>query len=374
MKKISILALHLGYGGIEKCISALANALTNDYEVEILCTYKLYDNPVYDIDKKVRIIYLTDVIPNKNEFKLALKHKNIIKIIKEGMKAIKVLYLKRYSNIKAIKKCNSDIIISTRDYFNYLVGRYSKQEKIGWEHNHHHNDKKYINNLIKSCRNIDKLVLVSNNLKEYYKKLFEDKNMSCQCIYIPNFLDDIPEVSSNLKNNNLLSVGRLSKEKGMIDLIDVYKLVDLKINDTHLNIIGDGVEKENIEKKIIKDNLALKVELHGFQDKEYINNYYLDSSIYLMTSITESFGLVLIEAMSYGIPCIAYDTAEGANDIIQNNYNGYLIKNRNEHDMADKIIELLNNRKELQRLGSNAKKTALKYSQKEVLEEWKKVL
>lgn len=374
MKKVSILALHLGYGGIEKCISSLANALVNDYEVEILCTYKLYDEPVYEIDKKVKIKYLTDVMPNKNEFKLAVKHKNIIKILKEGIKALNVLYHKKYANIKAIKNCHSDIIISTRDYFNYLVGKYAKQEKIGWEHNHHHNDKKYINNLTKSCRHLDKLILVSNNLKDYYTKLFEDKKINCQCIYIPNFLDQIPELSSKLKNNNLLSVGRLSKEKGMADLIDVYKLVDLKVNDTHLNIIGDGVEKENIEKKILKDNLALKVELHGFQDKDYINRFYLDSSLYLMTSKTESFGLVLVEAMSYGLPCIAYDSAEGANDIIQNNYNGYLIKNRNEHDMADKIIELLNNRKELQRLGNNAKKTALKYSQKEVLEEWKKVL
>ena len=374
MKKISILSLHLGYGGIEKCISALANSLVDDFNVEILCTYKLYDKPVYDIDNRVKIKYITDVIPNKNDLKLALKHKNFIKTIKEGIKAIKVLYLKKYNNINAIKNCDSDIIISTRDYFNTLSGKYARQEVIGWEHNHHHNDKAYIKKIVKSCKNIKKLVLVSNNLKEYYSKLFKEKNISCECYYIPNFLDDIPDVSSKLNNNNLISVGRLSPEKKMPDLIDVFKLVDLKVNDTSLDIIGDGIEKELIEKKILKDNLALKVKLHGFQDKDFINECYLNSSIYLMTSKTESFGLVLIEAMSYGLPCIAYDSAEGANDIIQNNYNGYLIKNRNEHEMADTIISLLNDRKELKRLGENAKKTALKYSRKEVLKEWMKIL
>ena len=374
MKKISILSLHLGYGGIEKCISALANALANNYDVEILCVYKLYDKPAYDIDKKVSIKYLTNVIPNKNDFKLALKHKNIIKIIKEGIISLKVLYLKKKYSIKAIKECNSDILISTRDYFNILSGKYFKKEKIGWEHNHHHNDKSYIKRIIKSSKYLDKLVLVSNNLKDYYANLFKENNIKCNCVYIPNFLDEIPEESSKLNNNNLISVGRLSPEKKMPDLIDVYKLVDLNINDTHLDIIGDGVDKEMMEQKILKENLALKIKLHGFQDKDYINNCYKNSSIYLMTSKTESFGLVLIEAMSYGIPCIAFDSAEGANDIIQNNYNGYLIKNRNEHDMADKIISLLNNRKELKRLGENAKKTALKYSKKEVLEEWIKIL
>ena len=93
-----------------------------------------------------------------------------------------------------------------------------------------------------------------------------------------------------------------------------------------------------------------------------------------MTSYTESFGLVLIEAMAYGIPCIAYDSAEGANDIIQNNYNGYLIKNRNEHDMADAVIKLLSNRAELKRLSNNARQTALKYTATSVKDKWLEVL
>ena len=55
MKKITILALHLGYGGIERCISNLVNSLCNDYEIEIISTYKLFDTPVFKIDDKVTI-------------------------------------------------------------------------------------------------------------------------------------------------------------------------------------------------------------------------------------------------------------------------------------------------------------------------------
>ena len=65
MKKITILALHLGYGGIERCISNLVNSLCNDYEIEIISTYKLFDTPVFKIDDKVTIKYLiTDMKPN----------------------------------------------------------------------------------------------------------------------------------------------------------------------------------------------------------------------------------------------------------------------------------------------------------------------
>ena len=69
MKKISILSLHLGYGGIEKSIIALANLLCEKYTVEIACTYCLYDKPAFVLDKRIKVKYLTkDIAPNKEEF------------------------------------------------------------------------------------------------------------------------------------------------------------------------------------------------------------------------------------------------------------------------------------------------------------------
>ena len=61
MKKISILSLHFGYGGIEKCVCALANLLSSKYQVEIACSYKLYDEPVFELNDNVSIKYLTDI-------------------------------------------------------------------------------------------------------------------------------------------------------------------------------------------------------------------------------------------------------------------------------------------------------------------------
>ena len=91
MKKVTILALHLGYGGIEKCIAALANSLVDTYKVEILAIYKLYDKPAFYIDPKVHIRYLSKVVPNKNDFKYAVKRVNIFKIIKVVAITIKAI-------------------------------------------------------------------------------------------------------------------------------------------------------------------------------------------------------------------------------------------------------------------------------------------
>ena len=82
MKKISILSLHLNFGGIERAIVSLANYLCNYYDVEIACTYKINEESSFELNKKVKVKYLTNVVPNKKEFKSALKSFNIIKIIK----------------------------------------------------------------------------------------------------------------------------------------------------------------------------------------------------------------------------------------------------------------------------------------------------
>ena len=374
MKKITFLALHLGYGGIEKCISNVANLLCNDYDIEILTTYKLYEEEKYKLDDKVKVTYLTDVKPNRKELIYDFKHFKILSFIKECFIAIKVLFLKKRTMINALKNNKSDIYISTRIYFNNILSKYGNGIKIAWEHNHHHNDEKYIKQFTNSCKNLDKAILVSKDLCNYYGYLFKNNNIKCECIYIPNFINNTTDRLTDLNNNNLISVGRLSKEKGFIDLIDVFKLIDMEDGNYSLNIVGDGLEYDRINNKIIDYNLTRKIKLLGYKDQEEINDLYVNSCLYLMTSYTESFGLVLIEAMSYGLPCIAYSSAEGAKDIIVNGYNGYLIENRNEHEMAKIVLDLLKNKDRLAELSRNAKITSEKFSAENTKKYWLEIL
>src|SRR5574344_673970 len=134
MKKVTVLALHLGYGGIEKAISSLVNNICDKYEVEIISTYRMFEIPVFKIDKRVKIRYLMDDKPNKKELIDSLKQLRLITFIKESFKSFKILKLKKNLMINAIKKCNSDIIISTRDIHNYWLGLYGNKKsiKIGW--------------------------------------------------------------------------------------------------------------------------------------------------------------------------------------------------------------------------------------------------
>lgn len=375
MKKITILALHLGYGGIEKCISNLANLLCNDYKIEIISTYKLFDKPAFEINKKVKVKYLlTDLKPNKKEIQESLKKLKFTSLIKELIKAKKILKLKKELMINYIKNCHSDIIISTRDIHNLWLSKYGNSSclKIGWEHNYHNNDKSYINKIVKSACNLDYFVLVSKDLEEFYRKKLE--NTKCKTINIPNMLDYYPNNVSSLKEESIISIGRLSKEKGFLDLIDVFKLVHELYPSWHLDIIGDGPEKKKIENKIHEYKLNDVITLHGFQTKEYINKMLEKSSVYVMCSLTEAFPIVLLEAFSFGIPAVSFTSANGACEIITDNWDGYLIKDRDKKHMAKRICELINNYNRRFIMGQNASKKSLNYQANEIKEKWIKIM
>lgn len=371
MKKLTILALHLGYGGIERAISMLANSLVDEYEITIASTYKLYDEPPFILDKRIKVEYLIeDMVPNKNEFISSLKNLKFVDTIKEGIKAVKILKQKKEKMIEYIKNCKSDIMISTRDIHNKWLGTYGNKNiiKIGWEHNHHNDNKKYINKLVKSVQNLDYFVLVSNELTSFYTEQL--KNSNCKCVYIPNTIDYIPEDKSLLKEENIVSIGRLSKEKGYLDLIDVYKIVHSKYPNWKLNIIGDGIERKAIEEKIKNYGLEENIILHGFQNREYINKFLNKSSLYVMTSYTESFGIVLLEAYAFGIPAVSFTSAQGACEIITDNWDGYLVKNRDKEQMAKRICELISNYNRRFIMGKNASKKAEEYSIEKIKNKW----
>lgn len=371
MKKISILSLHLGFGGIEKSIIALANLLADNYNVEIACSYRLYDKPAFNINKKVKIRYLTkDIAPNKDEFKDALKHKNIPNIIHEGKKSINILKLRKSTMIDYIKNTDSDIIISSRDIFDDWLGKYAKDGvvKIGWEHNHFHGNMKYANKIVKYARKLDYFVLVSKELRDYYGGRLKDTK--CKCVYIPNIIDKLPKYLSRLNKKRLVSVGRLSPEKGPMDLLRIYNRINEIHPDWKLDIIGDGPERTKMEEYILENNLSKNVTLHGFRNKDYIDDILHNSSIYLMTSFTESFGIVLIEAMSHGVPCVAFDSAEGARELIDHGENGFLVKDRDFSKYINRVFKLIDDKTLRETIGKNAYEEAKLYTGEVVIKLW----
>ena len=336
--KVTIYALHLNYGGVEKNICMKANILSQIYNVEIISLYKL-NEPKFDLNEKVKIRYLTQNIkPNKKEFLEALKRKNIFKTLKEGFYSLKVLYLKNTLLTKSMINCNSEIIISTRVDFTLKLLKNNEYNniKIAEEHIYHNNNLNYLNKLYKILKTIDYLMPSSKYLCEYYKDIFNDYSYKIKTNNMP--IESNNDIST-LKNKSIISVGRLDKVKGYDDLIKLFAKLNNK--EWTLNIVGDGPEYNSLKQLIKKLNMEDNIKLLGFKSPQELNKLYKESSIYIMTSLEESFGLVLLEAASHGLPILAYSSALGAKEILKDD-RGILIDNREESLMINNLEELIN--------------------------------
>lgn len=369
-KKITILMLHLQHGGIERQTILFANELCKKYNVEIISTYSMKKEPAYNVDNRIKIKYLIDDAPNRNEFKEAIKKINIFKIMKEGLKAFKILKLKKKLMEEQIKKLDSDYVLSTRIEYAEMLSKYAQSGVITITQEHLHDDStKYISRVKKAFSNLDFLIVLGPGSYENYSKWLID-NKKIKILEIPNILDNIPDEKSKLNGFTLVSTGRMHPVKGFDDLLKVFKIVHDNISSARLNLIGDGDEYEKIKSMACKIGVSEYINMPGMVSIENVKKYMLESDIYVMTSLTECFPMVLLEASSCGLPLIAFDVPVGPKAIIQDGYNGYLIQERDIEQMAKKIIELLKNRNKMDEMSKCAVDNARQYLAENVMKKW----
>ena len=373
MKKITIMMLHLQHGGIEKQTITLANELCKTYEVEFISTYNMQSKPAYPVDDRIKIKYLIDGKPNRDEIKSAIKTKNIVQLIKQVIKAVRILYLKKHLMIKEVKKLECDYVLSTRIEFAEMLSKYAPTNVVTMTQEHLHDDsKRYVDRARKAFSNLDYLLVLCDGSRENFAKWLKD-NKKIKIVQIPNILNYIPDESALLNGNNLVSVGRLHPVKNFETLIKAFGIIEKSIPDATLTIVGGGEEYNRLNNLIAQMQLTNKVTITGMVSADQVRGYMLSSDIYVMTSHTECFPMVLLEASAVGLPLVSFDVPVGPRSIIVNGENGYLVDYADVQHLAERIVHLLRSRSELKELGVNAKKSAYKYTTDKIMPLWREL-
>ena len=191
-------------------------------------------------------------------------------------------------------------------------------------------------------------------------------------IVIPNPLWFSPNHEADLSQKNVIAVGRHTHEKGFDRLLEIWKKTIINHPDWHLTIYG----KTNLDFDLIAMAKKLQIEKNStFCDPvKNINEKYLEASIYLMTSRFEGFGMVLIEAMASGLPCIAYDSPCGPRTIIENDSNGFLIENGNENQFIQALEKIIVDENLRFEMGKNARISVNKYQIDAIMQKWNSLL
>ncbi len=374
MKKITFLMLHLNYGGIEKQVTTLANELSKEYKIEIISLYNILSGKsFYELDERINVKYIFNSGPNRSEIKNALKKFKLINLVSELRKAFKMLYTKYFGLKKIINKLNTDILISSRIEFSKQIKR-DDIITISQEHSFI-DEKKYIKKVKRSFKHIKYLVVMTKGAKQRYDEWLKKEKIKPEVVVIPNMIkENKTGKTSTLTNNQIISVGRLEEVKDFYTLILIFSVIVKKYPNYVLKIIGEGSMREKLEEQIKNCNLEKKIILTGKLNENEINNEFLKSDVFVLTSKSESFSLVLCEAMNYGVPCVAFDVDVGPREIIKNSVNGLLIEDRNIDLMIKKIDGLLSNNDIRKKMGIDAKKKASQYYPDKILDKWVDIL
>ena len=137
--------------------------------------------------------------------------------------------------------------------------------------------------------------------------------------------------------------------------------------DWVLDIYGEGELKDYYQKII--DDLNINMIIH--HPEATILQRYCESSMLLLTSVYEPFGLVMPEAMSCGLPVVAFDCPYGPADIITDGVDGFLVKNRDINEFADRVCQLIEDKELRMRMGQAAIKSAQRYRADLIMPKWK---
>jgi glycosyltransferase involved in cell wall biosynthesis len=201
-------------------------------------------------------------------------------------------------------------------------------------------------------------------LTEGNKNEWKSKNVKV----IPNPLPFFPSEISALQNKRVIAVGKQSYQKGFDRLLNAWALLGPEFQDWQLHIYGKLDKSLGLEKQA--QNLKIEDQVFFHPPEKKIEEKYAESSIFVLSSRYEGFGMVLIEAMSFGIPCVSFDCNYGPSDIIRNNEDGFLVENGNEKELAEKLQLLMKNETLRLQMGKKARENAKRFLPNNVVKQW----
>ncbi|KAA5825592.1 glycosyltransferase family 4 protein [Algibacter amylolyticus] len=355
------------HGGLERVLANKLNYFSKNtnFKLHVITFQQLNKAPCYKINDKVTfhdlgIHYNRDIsFLHPSNIKLAPKH---------------------YSRLKAkINEIKPDVIVVCNYEFGFYFIPLIAKKSINIKEYHssgHFNYKARLENknVVKKYiykisdyfeTKYDYLVLLTSDEQKYYK--------SNNTVIIPNAIQETTLKTAKLTNKKVISAGRIAPVKGFEYLIFAWEIVVKDCPEWTLNIFGDGDPKyvAQLKKQIKTLNLENNIFLKGAT--KTLESEMLDSSIYVMSSLTECFPMVLLEAMGCGLPILSFDCPNGPRHIIKHNEDGILVEYLNIKQLAKNLIELMKDPTKLKSLGYHAKNNMGRLTEEKIMPQWLKL-
>ncbi len=375
MSTIHIIALHLAFGGVERAIINMANLFAERYDVEIISVYNMPDSPAYPIDKRVKVRYLLDDIPNRVEWRAAAKGLHPVSFIRESARSVRILAGKRREVRRAIEGISNGIVITTRHEDNLALSKYGRPGtlKIAQLHHDHNFESRYVRAFKHNYANIDYFTLLTPGLAREVGEMM--RGTRTKTVYIPNFLDHYPdEPDFAAREKTVLAAGRLNYVKRFDKLIRIFAGVHERMPGWKLRIVGEGEERTALERLIRELRANDYVELCGAMNSGEVEHEMCTAGVYAMTSSSEGFSYVVLEAQSCYLPSVAFDVRVGPPFLITDGADGFVVPDDDDAAFACRLEQLMRDDELRRTMGSAARVRSLDFSKEKIARLWYEIL
>lgn len=357
MKKLLYITPRIdGSGGLQHVFSIKINYIQKQYgyDVTIVTTNAKSEHNFFDFSKIKQInkklkgwgpFYLANYIRIVRTEIRNLKP-DVLIIVDNGLKGFLLPFFLRNSKVKMIFEQHGFRFYENIEQKSHVFQRLKNA---------------FLNRIINfSIAFVHEMVVLTEASKNEWKV----KNIQS----IPNPLWIENPKANTLESKAVITVGRQEFVKGYDLLLPIWKKVIQKHADWKLHIYSDYNPElklnELVQQLNLQNNVVFYEAIHD------IEKAYANASIYLMTSRHEGFGMVLLEALACGLPCVAFDCPTGPAELIQNNISGYLIKPFDLDAYTEKVILLIEDHELRRKFGENGRKSVQKYQLSVVMEQW----
>ncbi len=364
MKIVYVYPTLATWGGVERILVDKMNQLSNLYNYDVyILTYNQGDHEVpYKLNERVRHIDLKVRTHTKYFFRgvkrlwkgfllrrlLRRRLKNVLESISPH---VIVTTTAGELSLLLKLKCDIPLVVESHGGYDHLV---DFKNMTLW---HRFN----IFLIRKRLKKVDAIVSLTETDAKKWRKCYRN------IFVIPNIahLNPTNKYSSGI-NKHVIFVGRYSEQKGIPDLLSVWSKVNERHPDWQLDIYGEGFDQQKVKEDI--NSLNININLNN--PVSDIHNRYINSSIFILSSKYEPFGLVIPEAMSCGLPVVSFE-GDGPNYILSDGQDGFLIKGGNINGFVEKVCILIENEELRKQMGKNAIRSSKRFSATNIMPMWK---
>ncbi|MBO0844054.1 MAG: glycosyltransferase family 4 protein, partial [Nocardioides sp.] len=369
-----------GYGGVARSVNLLASRLADTHEVHIHSLFRNRDVPPYPVDSRVAIHWLVDnrrgawrrgrprhdvfALPSRRRLdsdRSSLEHGD------PRGSAYTDLLLRRH-----LPRLAPGILVTTRPMLHLAAARWASVSVLRIAQDHLNFERRMRNHYVTSM--LDEAV----PMVDAFVTLTEADRRDYQRRYPGTLVEQIPNASpfelrqrAPLTSKVVVSAGRLVNRKGFDRLIAAWAALAPDLPEWRLDIFGEGTCRRALEAQITTSGMSNAVRLQGFTRD--LDQVLASAAVYAMSSRAEGFPMVLLEAMSHGLPLVSFDCPRGPAEIVEDGVTGRLVTDGDVGAYTRALRELISDEQRRRRMGAASYERARSYAMTTVSAQWEKL-